>query len=64
MYSLYNSLLNKSSLIFSDSDESAEREIGILLSGFNTGNWYQNEEKHFQNGKVNYCKKEEVHKPV
>lgn len=41
-------------LTFSDSVESAEREIAVFFKDFNIKEWCKNEAIHFQMGKVHF----------
>lgn len=45
-----------------DSEASAEKEIGILFPEFSVGDWYKEQERHFRNGKLEFCTKEQTHK--
>lgn len=50
--------------MFSDSLESAKREISILFPEFPWNKWYEREAEYFCNGKVKFDKSEFVHKPI
>jgi hypothetical protein len=46
---------------FSDSSESASREIGIFFPGFSIDRWFLEEEEYFRKGAVKLCAQEFVH---
>jgi hypothetical protein len=46
---------------FSDSCESATREIGIFFPDFNIDKWFLKEAEYFNTGAVKLCAREFVH---
>lgn len=46
---------------FSDSSESAAREIGIFFPGFSIDRWFLEEEEYFKKGAVKLCAQEFIH---
>ena len=49
---------------FSDSSESAVREIGIFFPDFSIARWFHEEEAYFKTGTVKLCAQEFVHAVV
>jgi hypothetical protein len=48
-------------ICFSDSSESAMREIGIIFPDFSINKWFLKEAEYFNTGTVKLCAQEFVH---